>query len=238
MNEPSRFESVSRRALLRRSLGLGALVALPGLACGSDDAATFANANANANANATTTTAAAGTGTGDTSPGDTSPSTTAAASTATPGAAFPSGAELVVKFTFAIAGDGFGPARNPYIAVWVEDTSGNLVQTVSAWFLQDQKGARYLHELRRWYEAGGSQTVTSSVSGPTRVAGDYSVMWDGKGLDGSAVAQGDYVLCIEGAREHGPYELITAPITIGTTAFSNKLTANGELTDASLKYTV
>ena len=46
MSSPhSRFEDVSRRAFMTRSLLLGALVVAPGLACSNDDKQTFANSS-------------------------------------------------------------------------------------------------------------------------------------------------------------------------------------------------
>ena len=55
---------------------------------------------------------------------------------------------------------------------------------------------------------------------------------------GAAAAQGSYFLCIEAAREHGPYELIRETLTLGSKAFTQALTPNGELTKASVSYVV
>ncbi len=128
---------------------------------------------------------------------------------------------------------GPGPARNPYIAVWIEDTNEELVSTVSLWHLQQNE--RWLGELKRWYTvSGGYETNTSA----TKVAGSYTVKWDGVGREGTRVAAGDYFVCIEAAREHGPYGLIREPITLGTQPLQKTLTAVEELTAASVTYTV
>jgi hypothetical protein len=235
-----RFVRVSRRAFLARSAAVGGLLAVPALACAKSDEEVFASA--------TTTTAVPGTAapatatTSTTTPPRTSSTTSSTSSTTTTsttqaptsGGSFPDGAELVVSFTFAAAGG--GRVNNPYIAVWVEDPDGNLVDTISLWFEQG-KGVRWLPDLRRWYAAsdGGDDTT---MSGATRVAGSYTVAWDGTDLDGNAVPAGDYVLHIEAAREHGPYELVTGDLTIGAEPFQVTLTPSGELTAASAELKV
>ncbi|MEZ5256334.1 MAG: DUF2271 domain-containing protein [Ilumatobacteraceae bacterium] len=69
-------------------------------------------------------------------------------------------------------------------------------------------------------------------------AGDYSVSWNGTSYDGTLVPQGTYYLCIEAAREHGPYELIREPITVGAEGFSQTFAPVNELTAVAVTYTV
>lgn len=143
--------------------------------------------------------------------------------------------ELVTRFTYAVRSGG-GRVNNPYVAVWVEDAAGKLVDTIALWYLQSQKGNRWLPELRRWYPASAS-TRSQVVSSATRAPGSYSVTWDCTDAQGAAVAAGPYSLCIEAAREHGPYSLIRQSITLGTQPFTVDLPANGELSDASATFT-
>jgi len=232
---------VSRRAFLARSAAVGGLLVLPATACAPSDADVFASASST-----TTATTASGTGppgttapsptpsTTTTRPGSSSTTSTPTTAAATSGASFPSGAELVVDFTFAASGG--GRVNNPYIAVWVEDPAGDLVDTISLWY-EAGKGTRWLPDLRRWYAAsdGGNDATTS---GATRVAGSYTVAWDGTDLDGRPVAAGDYVLHIEAAREHGPYELVTGELTLGDQPFRLTLTPSGELTAATAELRV
>lgn len=229
----SRYDLVSRRAFLRRAGALGGVLLIPGLAaCGESDADAFATATTTAAATATTT---ASPGATTTTSGGTdataTPSTTAAANDA-----LPSAAELAITFTYAAASSG-GRVHNPYIAVWIEDASGELVQTVALWFKQ-QRGDRWLSDLRRWYEVDGSDETIDTVSSATRVAGEYSLVWDGTDLDGATVAQGEYHVCIEAAREHGPYSLIREPVTLGAEGFSTDLEPDEELTDAAVEFVV
>jgi hypothetical protein len=229
-----RFVRVSRRAFLARSAAVGGLLAVPALACAKSDEEVFAAASSTTSS--VTATAAPTTSTTSTTTRPRTSSTTTSSTTDAPpsGASFPSGAELVVDFTFAASGG--GRVNNPYIAVWVEDPDGNLVDTISLWFEQG-KGVRWLPDLRRWYAAsdGGDDTT---MSGATRVAGSYTVAWDGTDLDGQVVPAGDYVLHIEAAREHGPYELVTGDLTIGDQPFQITLAPSGELTAASAELKV
>ncbi len=218
------------------------MLTLPLVACSNNDQATFATADNGTTADPDTNTGAGSTET----PGTDTTITTidgtttvvdgsAATTTAESGAVFPVGAEVVVDFTYEASGS--GRILNPYIAVWVEDTSGNVVKTVSLWYEQSSKGAKYLEHLQRWSGATG-ESFDASVSGATRVAGSYRVAWDGTDDDGNPVAQGDYLLNIEASREHGPYELISESIIVSDAGFSIELTPNGELTAASATLSV
>ncbi len=149
----------------------------------------------------------------------------------------PAGAELAVAFTYVAGATSRGRILNPYVAVWVEDTAGNLVDTIGLWFLQEAKGTRWLNDLRRWYQASDQATDTT-MSGATRPPGTYSVVWNGTDLSGNPVAQGDYVVYIEAAREHGPYSITSTPITLGPTPFTARLSDNVEITDASVELIV
>lgn len=244
-SDESRFELVSRRAMLKRSLIVGSLVAIPGLACSPSDKEVFAKSTvapgmststpvATSSTTSSTTPAARTTTTAATRP--TRPSTTTATANVPLLAA---SSQLAIAFAFAPAASG-GRIHNPFIAVWVENASGALVRTVSLWYKSSE--SKYLNELRRWYAAerasiarGGTDT-TRTISGATRVAGSYSVVWDAKNDSGALVPQGDYFVCIEAARERGPYELIRDSLSLGTKALQKKLTDSGELTGASASF--
>jgi hypothetical protein len=220
----SRYELVSRRAALQRSLAIGALGAatlIPGLGCSNSDSTTLSDTAI------TTTTAASNSTNASTTTASGSDATTTTAAAAASGDAFPTGGELTVDFTIS------GSGKNPYAAVWIEDSNGELVATLGAWYLNSPKGQRYLHELQRWYGLGGVSTATA-VTGATSSASDYSLTWNGTNADGEAVAQGTYTLYIEAAREHGSYELASQEITIGSKGFSTEVSPDGEITAATV----
>ncbi len=150
--------------------------------------------------------------------------------------ALPSGATMSIAFTYEQQSGGKNVP--PYIAVWIEDSGGNLVQTVELWYQQFGRGERWLPDLRRWYSVdqqrlanGGSDTV-AAISGPTRSPGRFQVGWDGR-ANGSPVAPGTYYVCIESARERGPYSLIRRSINLSGTSTQADLGRDGELVDAS-----
>ena len=234
-----RYLAAVRRAKIARIAAAGAIVVVPS-ACSSGDDGVFGEVTVvtvpgtaipDATSAPDTTTAPDTTSAPDTTvaPETTTIPDTTTAVTAT-ASAFPTGSEMVVDFTYSTSE---GRARNPYIAVWVEDSSGNLVQTISLWILQSQKGTRWIRDLSSWYSASGGDVATS---GATRSAGAYTVAWDGTGLDGQLVAPGEYVLFVESAREHGPHSITSAPFTANGGGFTLDLPSVGEL--SGLKATV
>lgn len=228
-----RYLEAVRRAKIARIAAVGALVVVPA-ACSNGDAAVFEAATQAASISAETPTATEAAPVSE--PAAETPAATAAATadasttivpetTAVVAASgvFPTGGELVVDFTYSAGG---GRIRNPYIAVWVEDESGTLVDTVSLWFLQEQKGTRWLGHLTKWAAAYGGESVDS---GATRSAGSYSVAWDGNDMNGAPVAAGTYTLLIESAREHGPHSVTSTQFTVSADGFSITVPDSGEL---------
>lgn len=139
--------------------------------------------------------------------------------------------QLKVDFTFE-ASSGFGPVRNPYVAVWVEDSNGNLVDTLAAWYEHSGKGLRYLNHLRNWYSS--SMNTDTSMTSATRAPGSYSLAWDGTTVDGQKLSAGTYTIFIEAAREHGSYELVYGTFNVDGSSSQQTLTPNGEITSATI----
>lgn len=259
--EHSRYATVSRRALVRGTLAALALSPLLA-ACGNDDEEVFSDSTSGGSGTGGTGTVSAAPITaapGTAAPGTTAPTTGApadpassvaatdpAASTAGTGAPasggeLPATAQLVINFTYAPSESG-GRVHNPYVAVWIEDAAGELLQTVALWMKAGK--TKYLRSLERWYtvesarlNAGGTDVV-DEISSATRVPDAYSVVWDGSLVAGGRAAAGDVYVCIEAAREHGPYELIREPMTLGAGGASATFPDNGELSAASAEYTV
>lgn len=206
--------AISRRSVLAGAAALGAVLAVPALACGGkSDKSTFSS-----------TTQAPGT----TAASASSPTTTKAA---TSGTAIPANGQVAIDFTYAPSGGGM--MKNPYIAVWVETAAGKFVDTVSLWY-SSGKNERYLSDMRAWISASGG--TDKSMSSATRTAGSYSVSWDGTDSAGQKMPQGDYVIFIECAREKGPYEVISQPMSIGTAPATATPADKGELTKVSMTY--
>lgn len=241
-----RYVRSLRAAHLARLVAAGAIVTGTAACGGNDDAEVFGAADT-ATTQPNTAPPTTPTTTADTvaitAPTTTAPTTTAPASTpattessTTSGAAFPAGGELVVDFTYAPESSD-GRVRNPYVAVWIEDAAGNYVSTLAVWYEQSGKGTRWLGDLRAWMSSSDGQ-VPETSTGATRSAGAYSLVWDGTDLDGNQVAQGDYVVWVEAAREHGPYGVTSATISVTDAGATVTLPDDGELTALSATLTV
>ena len=143
--------------------------------------------------------------------------------------------ELAVTFTTAPSGS--GRIQRPYVAVWIEDALGTPIRTLSLWMLSPPRGTRYLDHLTRWYNAAVSTpALVPTTTSPTPNPGTYTVVWDGKNDKGGVVDQGDYYVCAESAREHGPYSLVREKVTLAGTLFKQKLGADSELKDVAVEF--
>lgn len=223
-----RFEASQRREFLKRAAAAGAVVAFPGLAaaCSKSDKDSFSGADSTT----TTTTAASSSGSTTTAAGGAS--TTAAGS----GEALPDGAALEVAFTFAANGGG---EHNPYVAVWVEDAAGAVVANIAVWY-NPPKGNRWINNLTNWYTAvsdTSSEYLTTTTSA-TRAAGSYSLSWDGTDTSGQRAAQGDYVVLIESAVEHGSHSLTSTKVALASASAKASMPDASDLSGATVTYTV
>lgn len=224
-----RFELTQRREFLKRAAAVAGLALIPGLAgCSSkDDKSTFAAAS-------TTTAAGAVTSTTATPSDGATTSTTGSTSTGDP---LPDGAALDVAFTFAAAGGG-GPARNPFVAAWIETEDGDLIANISVLY-NPPKGNRWINNLASWFTAVSSTSsdYLETTTGATQPAGAYAFSWDGTDVDGARASQGSYVVYVESAQEHGNHSLTSAPITLGASAVKASLPDDGDLSGATASYT-
>ena len=219
MNEsPTRFSAVSRRAFLS-GLSVAAIAATG--ACGaSTSAGTATPSTAQPPASSEPTTSA-------------TPSASASASaspSSSAGKTIPSGAKATVSWTYATSG---GMARNPYMAVWVEDAQGAYVKTLALY--HRASGDNWLDELTGWYTASGGTDTTTSGTVP---AGSYTASWDGSAAAGGKVDQGSYYVCVESAVEHGSDSLVRQQVTFAASASKTTLSPSGSIAAAAVDYTV
>jgi hypothetical protein len=146
--------------------------------------------------------------------------------------------ELAINFEVNQA---ISRVHKPYVAVTVEDARGNPVRTISLW-VDKNRGERWIADLHRWFrnererqrESGGDLVAT--VSSATRVAGVYTVSWNGRNDKGQLVEQGEYFVCIECNRQNGTYQLLRAPFTFGTAPFFATVKGNYEIIGVSVDY--
>ncbi len=210
---------------------------------GSEESTTLTDGSSTSSTVAGTETTA--TPTTDTTSATTSTSTPTSASTSTGGGgagggALPNGGTMVVSFTYEPQPGGKNVP--PYVAVWIEDGSGNLMVTVALWYQQFGRGERWLPDLTRWYNvdqnriASGGADIVDAISGPTRSPGSFQVAWDGR-IDGSPARAGTYFVCVESARERGPYSLIREAVELNGATRQQSLSSDAELVNASVAVT-
>lgn len=143
-------------------------------------------------------------------------------------------AGMALDVNFTVATQASGRIKRPYVAVWIENESGDTVRNLSVWVQQSRLNPRWLAELRRWTRQ--NTELLGTVSSATRNPGSYAVQWDGKTDRGALAEQGDYYVCIETAREHGPYSLVRGKVTVGASAFKKTLGADNDIEAASVAY--
>jgi len=157
----------------------------------------------------------------------------ALAEAATSSKAWASGMQLDIQFSVATKAS--GRVKRPFVAVWIEDESGKTVRTLTVWVQQRRLNPRWLEEsLRRWTRDNGQ--LVSTVSSATRNPGTYAVAWDGKTDKNALAPQGDYYVCVESGREHGPYGLVRQKVSVGTSAFKKSLGADGDIEAVNVSF--
>ncbi len=100
-----------------------------------------------------------------------------------------------------------GRYRRPYVAVWVEDKDGKSVRTLSLWVSMGGAGPfQWLPDLKRWYaddlerKRHDRTELLFTIARPTRQAGKYKIIWDGKDDHNKLLPAGEYTISIEAAR--------------------------------------
>lgn len=126
-----------------------------------------------------------------------------------------------------------GQYQRPYVAVWVEDSKGKAVKTLSVWH-EDKK---WLKDLRRWWRKTGryQKEDLDAVTGATKAPGSFTLSWDGKDYQGNPVKSGQYQLCFEASREHGDRTLLKQKFTLPDQGKEYQIKAGSELGPVEIK---
>jgi FAD:protein FMN transferase len=103
-------------------------------------------------------------------------------------------------------------SKRPYVAVWVDDSSGKLVRVLGIW----GDKSKYWSDLSTlWDHVHGHVDQFRSVTRATRAPGKYELVWDGLDNEGKPVPLGSYRITIESNQEHGAYAKQSGTIDIG-----------------------
>jgi len=143
--------------------------------------------------------------------------------------------EKPLDITFTLPEIATGQYQRPYVAVWIENSKGKSVKTLAVWH-GDKK---WLKDLRRWWRKAGryiesssapaDKALSDSFTGATRSPGCYSLSWDGLDDAGQPLADGDYQLVLEAAREHGSRTLLKQKFKLPDTNTRFRIKAGKEL---------
>jgi thiamine biosynthesis lipoprotein len=108
--------------------------------------------------------------------------------------------------------------RRPYLAIWVTDRNRQPLRQL----LLLGESERWMQEVRTWWRRAGraDESAIDGIVRPTRRPGQYSLSWDGRDDKGHGVAAGEYILCVEAAREHGEREYLEIPVRVGKDGFT------------------
>jgi hypothetical protein len=260
MTTPPDVSSMPRRLFLRRMAGTaaGLVVTAVAAACGANKSAATGTASTaapgstvapattgaavttvapvtTAKTAVTTAKAPAATTAAPAPAATTAAATTAPANTAAPaGGAFNAANEMAISFSYVADAAAGGRFHNPYVAVWIEDAAGAAVRSISLNY-QIGRGDKWLPDLTRWFRTAKPSAAVETISSATKVPGAYKLAWDGMNDKKEPVALGDYFVCIEAAREKGPYQIVREQVSVGAAPFAKPLAAKGELQDVSVE---
>ena len=127
------------------------------------------------------------------------------AATVTAAPAWPPGFQLTLSLILTRGQDSGrgrrGPHR-PFVAVWIETTSGKLIRVLAFWASEE----RFYDELSNfWSMASRNQYPLAATARATREPGKYQLVWDGLDDDRKPVPPGSYRIVVETNQERGAY---------------------------------
>lgn len=125
--------------------------------------------------------------------------------------------------------------RPPYLALWIATDDGIPVRQLLV--LGDR--SRYLRELPQWWRHYGrdDEAAVHGIARPTRLPGQYSLVWDGRDDLGRPRPPGEYRIEVEAAREHGIHQRLSIPIANGSHGAMHSPRAGDEIGRINARWT-
>jgi len=110
--------------------------------------------------------------------------------------------------------------HRPYVALWIEGPDRAVIN-VGIWYdveMKKDEGETWLKDLRQWWRKAGRELdlPIDGLSGPSRPVGVHKVEIPSAIV--AKLADGDYSLYVEAAREVGGREVVRVPFAISKTA--------------------
>ena len=149
------------------------------------------------------------------------------------GSSWPNGYQVGIAIDLKQPEAGGKKIKRPFVAVWVDDSTGKRVRTVTVW----GKERKYLPELRAWWtQAKANEAWAATVTRATRNAGHHRIEWDGKDDQGHALPPGTYTITLEINREHGTYAVQHGQIVCGSAPAKGTIGETDEAGETQLTY--
>lgn len=149
-------------------------------------------------------------------------------------AATPLPAGYLVQVTYEAPKIDVANYKHPFVIIWVTDADKSLVKTL----MVSATKKNWIDNLYVWWRRYGRQDASLFDANlkPTRAPGKYTIEWDGTDAAGKRAPQGQYVIHIEAAREHGGHAYQEIPVTLGAKAITASEPGKDELGAAQVKY--
>jgi thiamine biosynthesis lipoprotein ApbE len=150
---------------------------------------------------------------------------------------WPAGYECAVSLTLTAGSSrglfgGHRGSRRPYVAVWVETTSGKLVRLLAFW----GNKAKYYSELSSFWTLAGRNHKLAAAARATREPGKYQLVWDGLDEDHRPTPTGTYRIVVETNQEHGVYAKQAGTIACEDSPASVTLSATANFDAVEIRY--
>lgn len=148
------------------------------------------------------------------------------------GPAWPPGFALTV--TYQLPRPDSSKIYSPYVVIWITDEENRLVRALT--MLGDDLD--WINQNYVWWRRFGRARpqLIDAVARPTRPAGRYSTIWDGRDDAGAPVRQGRYIVHVEVIREYGQHSYQAMPITLGAAPAQTSAPAQDEIGATQVRY--
>ena len=104
--------------------------------------------------------------------------------------------------------------HRPYVSIWLEKPDQSFVGNLAVWYkLKNNEGTKWLKDMRQWWRKSGRELdmPVDGLSSATRAPGEHRVRVALDKLPVKDLAEGEYQLVVEAAREVGGRELLRIP---------------------------